>query len=135
MDTTYINRGNTNKLVFDKANDKMQAEGKHRKVVTFVEAYQKLKRKRACKLISNPNTVLYSITFQGDKLRKWTHANRRVGQPRLNWTKETIQEIWQHIRKTDDRYKHKAFNGEDDEIIQTIKTYAAQQQPKQPLTT
>ena len=45
MDTTFVNRENTNKAVFKKANKKLEEEGKQTEVVTFIEAYNKQKRK------------------------------------------------------------------------------------------
>ena len=77
-------RANTNNKVFSTANERMKEEGKQRNIVTFVEVYQKLKRKRALKIITKTDSDIYKISFQGDTLRKWVHNKRRVGRPRQN---------------------------------------------------
>ena len=33
---------------------------------------------------------------------------------------ETVREIWNHIKKNDDRYRYKAFDGDNDDIINNI---------------
>lgn len=47
MKTTYVERSNTNDKVFQKANEKLEEEGKTKTVVTFIEAYQKQKKKKS----------------------------------------------------------------------------------------
>ena len=97
--TTFINRGNTNAKVFRLANDKLKETiHKNKTIVTFIESYKKMKRKRAFKIINQPEQPIYKITFQGNRLGCWVHPNRRVGRPRLNWTEETIKEIWETLR-------------------------------------
>ena len=41
----------------------------------------------------------------------------------MNWTEETITELWEHIKKDSDRYKYTAFDEQNDEIINLIKNY------------
>ena len=124
MDTTYVDRSNTNEKVFKTATDKLNEEGaKKRTVTSFVESYIKQKRKRACRIIQRPGTPIHKVSFRGDKLSKWIHPNRRVGRPRMNWTEETIKELWDHIKKDIERHKYTAFDEQNEEIIQLIKTY------------
>ena len=125
IDTTFIDRAKTNKVVFELANQQLEAEGKHKQVVTFIEAYQALKRKRAINIIQNEGNPIYKVTFVGDRLWKWVHPNRRVGRPRANWAEETIREIWDHIKKDDDRYKYAAFDNDKEEHIEYIKEKTA----------
>lgn len=128
VDTTFINRGNTNSKVFKLANDKLKETiHKNKTIVTFIESYKKLKRKRAFKIINQPEQPIYKITFQGNRLGCWVHPNRRVGRPRLNWTEETIKEIWETLRAENTKFKYKEFNGEDDDIINHIKKQAREQ--------
>jgi len=124
MDTTFVNRNNTNNCVFQQANQRLEEEGKRKKVVTFIEAYNKLKRKRACKIMRHPGSLLHKITFNGSKLRKWIHPNRRVGRPRMNWTEETVREVWDHLKKDTERYRFTAFNEDNEEIMETLRNYA-----------
>ena len=90
MNTTYIDRENTNERVSEQANQRCQNEGRRKIIVPFKEAYTKLKMKRAGKVITNRNSPIYRISFQDNKLNKWIHNNSRVGRPRKNWTEETI---------------------------------------------
>ena len=71
--------------------DENTSRKKKKKVVPFVEAYSKLKLKRACRIISKPNSLIHNITFNGSRLRKWIHNGRRVGRPRMNWSEETVK--------------------------------------------
>ena len=120
MDTTYVNRANTNEVVYKAANDKLKEEGKNKEVVSFKKTYEKLKRKRAIRILKRKHTPIYKITFDGNKLRKWIHPNRRVGRPRMNWTEETIKEIWQFLKQDDNRYKYVAFDGNNETHIKYI---------------
>ena len=45
IDTTYINRVNTNNSIFNRIDTMMEEGGKNKKVVSFVDAYNKLKKK------------------------------------------------------------------------------------------
>ena len=67
MKTTYIDRANTNDLVFRTANEKIEegAEGsnKRKKIVTFVGAYREQKIKRACKVIRQEGSAIHRISF------------------------------------------------------------------------
>ena len=126
LDTTYVNRENTNETVFRQANEKLAEEGGRKKTVTtFIEAYKRQKRKRACNIIRNPGSPIHKVSFRGDNLGKWIHRNRRVGRPRMNWTEETVKEIWDYIKQDSDRYKYTAFNQDNTEAINLIKQYAA----------
>ena len=126
MDTTYIDRANTNTVVINKANTTMENEGRKKKVIPFSEAYIKFKRKLACKIITKTASPAHKVTFINQKLRKWIHHGRRVGRPRLNWAEETIKELWDYLKKDTDRFKYTAFDDSNEEIMETLKTYAAQ---------
>ena len=76
--------------------------------------------KRAAKIIKNKTSPIYKISFQDTRLRKWIHSKRRSGRPRMNWTEETIKEIWDLIRIGHEEDRFKAFNPEDDYIINKI---------------
>ena len=125
MDTTYIERHNTNNKVFEEANNKMKEErNTDNKVTSFVDIYKKLKRKRAMRIIRLEGTPIYKVSFAGGKLRKRIHPHRRVGRPRMNWTEETIREIWDHLIKDNPRFKYTAFDDNNDEHMEHIKAQA-----------
>jgi hypothetical protein len=128
ISTTYIDRENNNQSIFDRTNLAMKEQNnrkKEKKVVPFVEAYKKLKRKRACRIISKPNSLIHNITFNGERLRKWIHNGRRVGRPRMNWAEETVKELWDHIKKDmTGLTRFMAFDDSNELIMDIIKEHA-----------
>ena len=98
------------------------------KITSFQDAYNKYKRNRICKIINQPESILHSITFSNNKLRKWTHKGRRVGGPRLNWVQETVEELWNHIKKDDINTRYEPFNENKSIIMDAIKHYATENQ-------
>ena len=98
---------------------------KKKKVVPFVEAYKKLKLKRACRIISEPNSLIHNITFNGNRFRKWIHNGRRVGRLRMNSAEETVKELWDHIKKEmTGLIRYMAFDDSNDLIMDIIKGHA-----------
>ena len=98
---------------------------KKKKIVPFVEAYNKLKMKRACRIISKPNSLIHNISSNGTRLRKWIHNGRRVGRPRMNWAEETVKELWDHIKKEmTGLIRFMAFDDSNDMIMDIIKEHA-----------
>ena len=96
-----------------------------KKVVPFVEAYRKLKLKRACRIISKPDSLIHNITFNGNRFRKWIHNGRRVGRPRMNWAEETVKELWDHIKKEmTGLTRFMAFDDSNELIMDIIKEHA-----------
>ena len=124
LDTTYIDRLNTNSSVFQTATDKMETEGKHKKIISFQDVYKKLKIKSACKIITKPNSNQFKVTFKNNKLDKWTHENRRVGKPRMNWAEITLTEIWEELKQHDDRYRFTSFSNKNPQKVSALKQYA-----------
>ena len=103
LSITFIDRENNNYSIFEK-NKPGNGRRKHRKKKekegsTICRGIQKLKLKRACRIISKPNSLIHNITFNGNKFRKWIHNGRRVGRPRMNWAEETVKELWDHIKR------------------------------------
>ena len=123
IDTTYINRVNSNASVFNRINTMMEEEGRSKRVISFVDAYNKVKRKRAIKIMNQENTSIHNVSFENGKLRKWIHKNRRVGRPRMNWTEETINDLWDIIKRNNIRFRYTQFNDENQEMIDLIKAH------------
>ena len=91
----------------------------------IIRGKREQKRTKALKIIRKEGTPIHKISFFGDKLRKWIHPRRRVGRPRMNWTEETIREVWDKLKQDDERYRFTAFDGENEEHIKHIKHCAA----------
>ena len=49
--------------------------------------------------MNQENASIYNVSFEHGKLRKWIPKHRRVGRPRMNWTEEAINEIWDIVKK------------------------------------
>ena len=109
IETTYINRVNSNVSIFNRINTMMEEEGKNKRVISW----------------NQENTSIYNVSFQNGKLRKWEHSNKRVGRPRMNWTEETIKEIWDIVKRKNEneRFRYEPFNEDNQEMIDLIKTH------------
>ena len=123
IDTTYINRVNTNASIYTKINDMMEQEGRTKRVVSFVDAYRKLKWKKAVRVLKQEGSSIYNVSFENGKLRKWVHDKRRVGRPRANWTEETIKEIWDKVKQSNIEYRYKPFDENNEEMVRMIKNF------------
>ena len=77
----------------------MEQEGRRKRVVSFVDAYQKLKWKRAVRVLNQEGSPIYKVSSENNKFRKWIHPRRGVGRPKTSWTEDTIREIWDIIKK------------------------------------
>ena len=72
MNTTYIDRANSNQQVFTRANEQLKAEqgDKAKKVASFIEAYKSQKRKRTARIIRKEAIAIHKISFNGPKLKE-----------------------------------------------------------------
>ena len=103
MTTTYINRCNTNRKVFEEANRIKKEEGSKKPVIPFAEAYRKQRQQMLAKIITQPGSILHKMTFQTHRdptrrMDRRTPINRRVGKPKYTWMNETTREMWDTIR-------------------------------------
>jgi hypothetical protein len=101
----------------------MEDEGKNQRAVSFVDAYNRLKRKRAVKIMNQENTSIHKVSFENRKLRKWTHTKKRVGRPRMNWTEETVNEIWDILKRNHEGFRYTQFDDNNDQMTEMIKNH------------
>ena len=81
LETTYVNRGNTNEVVYEMARER----GSNR-IVKLSECYENLKLTFFAKLVLAPETdPRRKVIFADTSLRPHDHWKKRVGRPRLNW--------------------------------------------------
>ena len=66
----------------------MEEEGRNKKVISFVDAYNKLKWKRAIKILNQENTSIHKVSFENGKLRQLIQNKRRVGRYTASWTEK-----------------------------------------------
>ena len=109
MDTTYVNRANTNDRVFQVANDRVAATGQKKKVDPFSVYYARQKLLWFQDLLSvEAEDPVRNSTMDANTLQARQLAVRRVGRPRLKWLAETTKEYWEattphrpaHLRRT-----------------------------------
>ena len=102
-------------------------EGKKKKVISFVDAYNKLKWKRATRILNQENTSIHKVSFEHGQIRKWIHNTngnkRRVGRPRANWTEETIREIWDAVKKNNAEFRYQQFDENNNSMIELMKNF------------
>ena len=106
METTFVERNNTNAEVFRRANEEIRSEtasGKIPKVVKpFVKCYLNNRMKRLARIHQmNKTHAVRHITLAPDRNHRivpWNPPNRRVGRPRFKWVTETIKDMWNNIR-------------------------------------
>ena len=106
MQTTYVERNNTNAEVFRRANEEFRkgtTNDKPSKIVKpFVTCYLNSRMKRLARIHKmNHNHAVRHVTFAPDPdhtIKPWTLPNRRVGRPRFNWVTETIKDMWNNIK-------------------------------------
>ena len=74
LDITYVNRANTNAKTCNQIQENMPAVGRNRKVKSVHGVYNLVKRKRALRIISRPESELFKAN---SKLPTWIHPKRR----------------------------------------------------------
>ena len=73
--------------------------------------------------MNQESTSIHNASFENGKLRKWIHKNRRVGRPRMNWTEETVREIWDIVKRNNERFRYRQFDENNQEMIDLIKEH------------
>ena len=96
MDTTFVNRANTNREVFRRANaikNPDQTDGKNIKTFQqYVETKQESLLKHTIR--ADDTDPLKQTTFEPNTVAPPIHAKRRVGRPRKQWVTETYKRIY-----------------------------------------
>ena len=106
MNTTFVERNNSNAEVFRRANGQIQNEtedgAKPKKVVPFVTCYLNSRMKKLSRMYKMPdeNPVKHITLARNAEghIIPWTPPNRRVGRPRFQWVTETMKDVWNNIR-------------------------------------
>ena len=98
----------------------MEDEGRSKRVASFVDAYNKLKRKRAVKIMNQENISMHKTSFEHGTLRKWIHTKRMVGRPRMNWTEETVNETWDILERNHEGFRYTQFDKHNEQMTDMI---------------
>ena len=129
--TTYIDHQYSNAYVHQKINEKLQQTG-NPPIITLSEYHKKSRIKFLIKLINEGETEpCTAVTFNPSTLLPLDHGKKRVGQPRLNWFKVTIQDLWELIKTKVDTVKYaSALNLTDARHVAALRTYAEENKAK-----
>ena len=124
LKTTFTNRGNTNKHVFEQANERIRQEGGKKKVVPFRKAYMCSKMKQIKRLINqSSDEPTRAITFRRG-LETWQQPNRRPGRPKNKWANRALIELWDEIKELQPTHRTTEFDSNNTDIQNRIKEYA-----------
>ena len=97
---TYIDRSNTNDFIRMEINKRLRA-AKQKPFFAFTEYHKRARIKSLQTLIvtgnDEPGTM---VTFDPVTLKQIDHGKKRVGQPRKNWYKATMADLWIETKKS-----------------------------------
>ena len=96
MQTTYMNRANTNSRVFERASSIANPKGKPNKNIRPCSHYVQTRQESLLKhVVRSPNEdPLRQCTLELNRPIPFQVPKRRVGRPRLNWTTEAYKRIY-----------------------------------------
>ena len=103
MDTTYVNRQNTNEQVLEKANRAIQQQHKDnskrrrkpRRIKPFDEYYRDMKLKRITRTLQARNSDPIKTSTLNKYGQPIQFDNKRVGRPKNKWAERALQQYWQ----------------------------------------
>ena len=100
LPTTYIDRSNTNDFIRMEINKRLRA-ATQKPLIALTEYHKRARIKSLQKLIvtgsDDPGTM---VTFDHVTLKQIDHGKKRVGQPRKNWYKATVADLWIETKKS-----------------------------------
>jgi hypothetical protein len=131
-DTTYVNRANTNKVLYEEANRHMNKDANNTKIIqAYSEVYHKRKLEMYVQILNSPDDdPVKQTTMDVDTLASRSTSKRRPGRPKRDWTIETAKLFWtrnqnvlpQHLKGQD-------LDLANAEHRQAIRTAAARNNP------
>ena len=99
MQTTFVNRGNTNELVFRRANALAGTTHKKQDIVPMSVFYERQRRNAVKEIIAaEMNNPIRSVCAN-ENLRLIEHATKRIGRPRNNWWVQALTNFWNYLRE------------------------------------
>ena len=122
LETTYINRENTNERVIELANEELNRRDENirrrnrhirKSIVKFTDYIDKQALKLFGHLVRAPNDdPMRQVTFQAGNCKPSLIGIKRVGQPRHNWIKHNTATAWE-LAKTALNRPNTPFNYEN----------------------
>ena len=97
--TTYIDKQLPNEQVRSQINQKLK-DAKKKPMETLTAFHERTRIYYLAKLIYKGNREPGTgVTMDPNTLAEIDHGKKRVGHPRLNWYKVTIQDLWKVVQK------------------------------------
>ena len=95
-DTTYVNRANTNKVIYEEANTHLNKNTNNTKnIQPYSEVYHTRKLEMYVQILNSPDDdPIKQTTMDVDTLTSRTTSKRRPGRPKRDWTVETAKLFW-----------------------------------------
>lgn len=98
MDTTYINRANTNAVIIGKINAILKDEGTEKEITLFSTAYKQQRAKLYERIVGNRDgPEVKGITLKDNSIDPISFGIRRAGPPKNRWAIEAAKDYWQFI--------------------------------------
>ena len=123
LNTTFIQRRNSNEYVFRRANEVLggPAEGRMRKIRPLTEILQERKLKLLGHILRRERQhPLHQSTFATRSALPRETDHRRVGRPRQFWTVKTMERAWDIIRSHDQSQPQIPFDKHDRRMRERI---------------
>ena len=119
---TFIDRLNTNELIWRTANHRLKEENSESK---DIETIEETLTKRRIKFLGHllraeGNDPIRTITFNSNSAQPNMPVKRRVGGPKKHWTWETLELAWKHL-KNDNPTPFVKTKMQLDEILEAAK--------------
>jgi exonuclease III len=125
LNTTFVNRNNSNEMVYSKANQALILAGKHTRVRPLSDLYAHRKQLLIAKLIRQEDTALTEVTLDAVTLRMVEYNYKRVGRPRLAWYDTTLVEYWRGCTKPEPNLRWAQLDLDNQVHVNFIKEAAA----------
>ena len=146
MDTTYVDRRNTNQEIYRRANEAIQNEAlesfdtnnqnkklKIRKVEKLSDIYIRRKHAYFAIIATAPtDSPAYQVTFERHTNKPHEHLPRRQGTRKEHWASQCLIEIWNkwisgegsddEFDETNDQHRQKAYQCIEELIIKNRET-------------
>ena len=108
MKSTFVDRSATNAKVMEMANQKLStSKGKAKTVKVLSEFHRDRRVTLLAKILALGRDDQGALaTLDPDTLEPHDHGKRRVGRPRSEWLKQSLDEVWDHVKqkRTEFRY-------------------------------
>ena len=99
LDTTFVNRDNTNEEVYRRATEaKYEEEVEARRfckpVLPLSSTYGTRRDAFFARIAVGPNNALRSMALESNSVRQRKRTPRRVGRPRATWAEQSVKSLW-----------------------------------------